>query len=147
MKQQRRSPVQEVSSIFFGIVKPAIYLLMVFAFMAIFGGIFLPIGVDPIFSMVLWFILLAGGTAAFCKFTYRRRAQVFRVRESPGEFMEVALYSLLGVMGAGPVSALLFASIATSQEPVQPVLVLVAAVAAVLFCLSARSLYKNVNGG
>ena len=43
---------------------------VVFAFMATFGGISLPIGGDPIFSMVLWLVLLAGGTAAFCRFIY-----------------------------------------------------------------------------
>ena len=125
-------------------IKPVVYLLLAFSILAIFAGAFLPLGGDPVFSMAAWFVLLTGGAAALCALAYRRRSRVVGARESPAEFLNEILFNLLGVVGAGPFSALLFIGIARKSEPLDPRELVLPVIAIVVACWSAWSMFTHL---
>jgi hypothetical protein len=65
----------------FGVVKPAIYVLLVFSLLAIFVGVFLPLDGEPVVSMALWFGQLSGAATWFCRFACRSSVAHVTLRE------------------------------------------------------------------
>ena len=141
---ERHSAVQQFSTIFFASIKPAVYLLLVFAILAIIAGVLVSFLGEPFLSMAAWFVIMCGVTVGLLVALYRYRQRVLHVDEQPAEFMEATLFSLLGIVGAGPFAAALLDSQSKFggglhiQDPV----VIVALLSAFLFCAAAWKMIR-----
>ncbi len=141
--RRRESGVESVYATLTGIVKPAVYLGLVLFFVALVGGAVLPIGSDFWAGVVAWFVLLVGAVTAFLVGLFRYRRSRFRCPETPSQFANRALFSVLGVIGAGSfgIALVVGAARATDQNSRSGGLVL-GGISLLLALLSLRGLAR-----